>query len=115
MEDMMQKLKEVLSDEESMRQIEELAQMFSSQVISEEQNATEQGDASMPDLAAISGLLGAFGAQSNTTDKNTALLLALREHLSDERKERIDRAIKLMRLIGVVRTAKESGLLENLI
>lgn len=111
----MQKLKDVLSDEESMRQIEELAQMFSSQVISEEQQSCAESIGSMPDMAVISGLRGAFSSQSGSTDKNTALLLALKEHLSPERQERIDRAIKLMRLVDIVKTAKESGLLENLI
>ncbi len=112
----MQKLKDVLSDEESMRQIEELAQMFSSQVISEEQQSCAESIGSMPDMAVISGLLGAFSSQSgNGNNKNTALLLALKEHLSPERQDRIDRAIKLMRLVDIVKTAKESGLLENLI
>ena len=45
----------------------------------------------------------------------TALLLALRPHVSQERQQRIDRAVKLLRLYTMWSILKESGLLQDLI
>lgn len=109
----MSKLTELLSDEESRQQIDELAKMLSSELNINEQNAG-QPQSPLPDFAAISKLMSAFDKTSQQ-DKNLSLLIALREHLCPERQERVDRAIKLMRVLEIAKTAKESGLLENLI
>lgn len=115
MDDMMSKLSQIMSDEESRRQIEELAQMLSSEIGQSENDSSDDGVcSSMPDFAAISKLIGAFDKGAGS-DKNQQLLIALRAHLCPERQERIDRAIKLMKVIDMAKTAKESGLLENLI
>jgi len=39
-------------------------------------------------------------------------LLALKPHLTDERQQRIDKAVKLLRIISVIPLLKEQGLLE---
>ena len=51
----------------------------------------------------------------NCEDSNTQLLMALRPHLKVERQERVDRAVKLMKLIAVWNAAKESGLLNDIL
>jgi hypothetical protein len=55
--------------------------------------------------------VGAF----SQSDKNSELLLALKPHLSAERQQKVDKAIKLLKLIAVWNMAKESGLLDNII
>lgn len=114
MDEMMSKLSQIMSDEESRRQIEELAQMLSSEIGQSESDTAADTCSSMPDFAAISKLIGAFDKGAGG-DKNQQLLIALRAHLCPQRQERIDRAIKLMKVIDIAKTAKESGLLENLI
>ena len=58
-------------------------------------------------------LQGLFSNQQD--DKNAALLLALRPHVSEARQQRIDRAVKLLRLYAMWSVLKESGLLQELI
>lgn len=174
MDELMQKLQSVLSDEESMNQIRSLASMFggNSENSSDAQqsppspqnNQTEasaapsQPEINMDDisklLASISGdnsqqsnnsatqdnqniLSGLFGSSnqnqhdsnqmpfdlskmmalgnviSNASkpDKNTELLLALKPHLKAEKQGKVDKVIKIFKLISIWPAIKDSGLL----
>ncbi len=103
----MGKFEELLSDEESVKQLTELAQMF--------MNESGNGEGrSIPDIESVMKLSGLVGAFSQS-DKNSELLLALKPHLSAERQQKVDKAIKLLKLIAVWNMAKESGLLDNII
>ena len=102
----MEKLSSILSDEESLKQVAELAQMLMS-----DGDAGENKD--IPDASSImklSSLAGVFSQQ----DRNTQLLLALRPHLSDERQKKVDNAVKILKLVTVWNTAKESGIIDEL-
>lgn len=118
MEDFMQKMQSILSDEESMQQLQELAQMFRSGM-AEESSDAEQPAGGAEDL--FQGLdfakLMQIGSmlQTQETDKNTALLLALRPHLSAERQGKVDRAVKLLKLYALWIMLKESGMLGDLL
>lgn len=109
MDDLMGKLGELLSDEESVKQLTELAQMLMSESGGERDSPAE---GSAPDLGAVMKLSGLMGAFSQN-DRNAELLLALKPHLSEERRKKVDKAIKLLRLIAVWNIAKESGLLDD--
>ena len=111
MDDIMGKLGELLSDEESVKQLAELAQMLMSEGGGE---GEAEGEAPAPDLGAIMKLSGLMGAFSQS-DRNAELLLALKPHLSAERQKRVDKAIKLLKLIAVWNIAKESGLLNDIL
>ncbi len=120
MDDMMGKIGELLSDEESVRQLSELAQMFMSDAASAEEN-NESGKAEgnqqegngidISSIIKLTGLLGSAGQ----SDKNTELLMALRPHLKAEKQKRVDKAVKLLKLIAVWNIAKDSGLLNDMI
>lgn len=106
MDDTMEKLSSILSDEESLKQVAELAQMLMS-------DGDADGNKDIPDVSSImklSSLAGAFSQQ----DRNTQLLLALRPHLSDERQKKVDNAVKILKLVTVWNTAKESGIIDEL-
>ena len=114
MDDMMGKINEILSDEESMAQIKQLAEML---------GVGMNGDAAPPpenssgdggfDFAKIMQLQGL--AQSATqNDKNANLLLALQPHLSEERQVKVTRAVKILKLLSVISAAKQAGILDNL-
>lgn len=111
MDDVMGKLGELLSDEESVKQIAELAQMLMSEG---EGNGGTDGETQAPDLGAIMKLSGLMGAFSQS-DRNAELLLALKPHLSAERQKKVDKAVKLLKLIAVWNIAKESGLLNDIL
>lgn len=44
-------------------------------------------------------------------DKNSELLLALRPHLQDKNKQKVDQAVKILKLLSLLPIIKESGLL----
>ncbi len=114
MDDITQKIQSLLNDEESMRQIQELAAMFSGNGDSS-QNDGKSGDGLPSDglginPAAIMQLMGAMSAQ----DKNCELLLALKAHLSAEKQQKIDKAVRMMKLYNAFTAMKENGMLEDM-
>ena len=115
MDDIMERISELLSDEESVKQLSELAQMLVSEdgSASDTANAEKQSD-EQPDLGAVLKLTSLVGAVSNDS-KNTDLRRALKPHLSADKQKRVDKAIKLMKLLAMWNIAKDSGLLQELI
>ena len=123
MDDVMDKVSGLLSDEESVRQLSELAKMFMSDVNGEPTDTAEEAPVEdsagsdgggMPDIETILKLTSLAGAFTQS-DKNADLLLALKPHLGEEKQKRVDRAVKLLKLIAVWNMAKESGLLKDII
>ncbi|WP_028516663.1 hypothetical protein [Ruminococcus flavefaciens] len=115
MDDLMSRINELLSDEESVRQLSELAQMinFENTEDSENKNSDETTE-DQPDLSSIIKLTGLISAASQQ-DKNAELLLALKPHLGTEKQKRVDKAIKLLKLLAIWNIAKDSGLLQEII
>ncbi len=112
-DDLGSKMQELLSDPESMQQISELAAML--------QGGSGEDDAPQPSAAGstafdpklllhLSQLM-----QTQQPDQNAALLLALKPHLGQRRQQRTDQAVKLLRLYGLWKAAKQSGMLHDLI
>lgn len=65
------------------------------------------------DIETIMKLMDVF-SQLNSSDKNTELLLALKPHLREENQAKVDRAVKLMKLMSVFMLLRESGLGDKL-
>lgn len=116
----MEKIGKLLSDGESMKQLSELAQLLMSETKSnEESNLTDneecnENSGNMPDISSITKIAGLMGAFSQN-DKNTELLLALKPHLREERQQKVDKAIKMLKLIAIWNIAKESGLIDDIL
>lgn len=125
MDDIAEKIESLLADEESMRQIRELAAMFSAGNggFSEDGGTASDGgtgseDAGFPDFsdfpdinfAAVMQLIGAM----SRSDKNCDLLIALKPHLCTERQLKLDRAVKLLKLYNAFAAMRESGMLNDL-
>ncbi len=124
MDDFFGKMQELLSDPESMKQISELAQMLQNDSdaasvppsVPESQSSAESNDAcGIPFDPMMLMKIGELMGSAQKQDENTALLMALRPHLRQERRDRVDRAVRLLRLITVWGTMKESGMLQNLL
>lgn len=138
MDDLMSKLQSVLNDEKSMKQLNEFANMLSSEQSeqSSSANSTQQPDFSQllnnlglnseqpqksqppPVPPAPTGIdmakllqLQAIMQQANKHDKNVDLLLALKPLLKEENQVKIDRLIKIFKLFAVYPLLKQSGLL----
>lgn len=116
MDNLIEKIGELLSDEESVKQISELAQMFISDNSenSEKCDDSDENDSlfSSFDFEKIMKLQEIFSAFSEK-DKNTELLLALKPYLKDEKKKKVDKAIKIMKLLAVWNIVKNSGMLND--
>ena len=127
LDDIAEKIQSLLTDEESMRQIRELAAMFSGgEDFSADGNA---GAAASGEFSGVSSeqeqegfdgfgidpliLMQLIGA-ATASDKNCDLLKALRPHLSQEKQQKLDRAVKLLKLYNVFVTMRESGMLNDL-
>lgn len=125
MDDVFGKIGELLSDEESVKQLSELAQMFMGEASSEAYNngSAEDGESGAQnesvspfgsfDLGALMKIQSLMGAM-NQPDKNSELLLALKPHLKEEKREKVDKAVKLLKIIAVWNVIKDSGLLKDL-
>ncbi len=123
MDDLMGKLSALLSDPESMRNLSELAAMLQ-QPEQPTAEATETVDvppdadgstAEMPgmDFGKLMAMASVIGQMQD--DENTALLLALKPHLREERAKRVDTAVKLLRIYRIAMVLREQGILGDLL
>ncbi len=111
MDDLAEKIQSILSDEESMKQIKELAEMFGAG----QSDNNDAGSASPPkdsfsqmlDPAALMQLMQVLSKH----DESCELISSLKPFLSPEKQERADRAIKLLKLYNVYIALRDSGML----
>ncbi len=119
MDDIAQRISEILSDEESMKQLGEIAQMLGLSPDSAPQpepRSSSGGESAppdsggIPDIAAMMSLVSKI-KEAGTDDDNISFLNALRPLLSEEKRPKIDRAVKILRLINLLPILKDSGIL----
>lgn len=114
MEDIAEKIQSVLSDPDSMRQLGEIAQMLGFSPDEQSSNLPQQQPApdlgGMPDITALMSLAGKL-REAGGNDNNINLLNALRPLLNDEKRVKIDRAIKILKIINLLPILRDSGIL----
>ena len=97
-----------------MRQIKELAEMFSSAGDSSPPQDTPPNGSDSSGLnidpLALMQLAGTFSQKDDACE----LIAALKPFLSDEKQTKADRAMKMLRLYNVFTVMKESGMLNDL-
>lgn len=131
MDDMMGKMQSLLSDPESVQQLQELAQMLQSQGETANPSHTTsdvpgQQVADVLSAPAVNGgglefggldmgMLMKLSRMLGTVDggRDTALLLALKPHLKAERQQKVERAVKFLKLFSLYHTLKENGMLKD--
>jgi hypothetical protein len=126
-----EKISELLSDPESIRQINELADMLR-EGLSEANTQTESEQPQSPaaseergnpedlsgepfggvDFAQILQILALISDPPK--DKNVDFLSALKPLMSEEKQPKIERSIKLLKLYDMYAVLKENGLIPNL-
>ena len=115
MDDLSEKLTDILNDPESMQKVRQMAESIlggEGDPAPKQTESPSEGLASLlgeTDLSAITSLISRM--KSNQSDPRVQLILALRPHLSEKRRERADAAIRLLKLIDLLPLIKESGLL----
>ena len=122
MEDLSTKLTQLLNDPEGMKQLQSMAQglMGEGGLDLSALMPQVQEKPVMPDISELMGgispdqmgmmmkLMSAFN--STKEDDRTRLLMALRPHLTDKRQQRVDQAVKLLKLASVLPLISESGI-----
>lgn len=118
MDNMNDMLSSVLGDPESLRQIQELADMLKGETGSGSQDNNSPADPVSDssegfDPAMLMSIMSAVSAAGGD-DKNRSLILALKPYLSSERQARADKAVKFLKMYAVFNELKKSGMLNNL-
>ena len=122
MEDLSTKLTQLLNDPEGMKQLQSMAQglmgeggLDLSALMPQQQEKPVipdigglMGDISPDQMGMMMKLMSAFN--STKEDDRTRLLMALRPHLTDKRQQRVDQAVKLLKLASILPLISESGI-----
>ncbi|MBE7036294.1 MAG: hypothetical protein E7403_03260 [Ruminococcaceae bacterium] len=93
-----------------------LSALSDSKTEGENEDDTEEGSGIGFDPALLIKLQGLMGELGNSEqDKSSALLSAIKPFLSDEKKPKVDQAIKLLKLSRIAKTAQDLDLFKGLL
>ncbi len=113
MDDLNQKLAGILNDPESMNRIKEMAESILSKPESPKEDDSVFGTLDGAELSNIMSIVSKLNQKNE--DARTSLLSALKPHLSEPKREKVDTAIKILRLLDLLPLLKESGILGKII
>lgn len=112
MDDLSRKLADMLNDPDTLNQVRQMAES----ILGEEKK--EETAPKAPDISDIFGgvdissLISIISRlKSSENDDRTKLLYALKPHLSEPRREKVDTAIKILKAIELLPLLKDSGIL----
>lgn len=107
MDELNERLSALLSDPGGMEKIKEMAQ----NLLGSASPTPAQGvsDNSEIDVAAVTRMLSLLKS-NNKDDNRIKLLLALKPNLSDEKQQKVDSAIKILKLVELAPLLKDAGL-----
>lgn len=112
MDDLSSKLAEIMNDPESMNRVRKMAEGLLAEK-DDSKSESSDFDSSMFDGVDIEKVMQIVSLlKSRSDDSRTKLLLALKPNLSSKRQEKVDNAIKLLKLIEILPALKQSGLLD---
>lgn len=124
MDDLNQKISEILSDPQALEQIKGLGEMLGLNNASNESvhNKPENTDiapksvigANSPDMMGMVTKLAPIMSSLNKEDDTTRLLFALRPFLSPQRQKKLDEAGKLLKMMKLLPLIKDLNLLDSL-
>lgn len=114
MDELTAKLSEILNDPESMNKVRAMAENLFSDSDEEEKCQSPTlfdgaGDFSPDDISRFMKIFSRLNSKEK--DTRSDLLLALKPHLSEEKQQRVDSAVKILRLLELLPLIKESGLI----
>ncbi len=113
MDDLNKKLADILNNPESMNRVKEMAESILSQSEKPPEDESIFGNVGSDELMNIMSIVSKLNQNNN--DARTNLLSALKPHLSEPKRDKVDTAIKILRLLDLLPILKESGILGKLI
>lgn len=108
MDDLNEKLSELLNDPDGMEKIRKMAQTL----LGESEKPPEDSGNTLPniDMASVAKVMSLLKS-NRQDDKRIKLLYALKPNLSPEKQEKVDSAIKILKLIELAPLLGEAGLI----
>ena len=107
MDDLKEKLSDILNDPKSLEQLKNMAES----IFSGEDSNPPQND-NMPPIENIGAIMSILSKLNGKEENDrTRLINSLKPYLSDSRKQKADNAIKLLKVIELWPLIKESGML----
>lgn len=111
MDDLGEKLAGLLNDPDTMDRVRKMAENILGEKEPEPQPSPDLGSLlGASEMQTIISLIGKLN--SGGEDSRTKLLTALKPHLSEPRREKVDTAIKILRMLELLPLLKESGILK---
>lgn len=112
MDDLTDKISELLSNPSALDQIRSMAEGLLGASADNPPPKKDPLPLEMPPNIDFGKLMNVMGKlKTNKNDERSRLLLALKPHLSDKRQEKVDKAIKILRLLDMLPLLQDSGLL----
>lgn len=109
MDDLSRTLADLLNDPESLNGFKQMAESIMGNESSKD-NETDNDNSFLDgiDIGKLMTLISSFNNMK--ADNNTKLLSALKPHLSEPKREKVDTAIKILKLLEVLPLIKDLGL-----
>jgi hypothetical protein len=112
MDDLSEKLADLLNNPESMEQVRKMAESILGEETQKKETSPLDSIGEIlggGELQTIMSIMGKI--KSAESDNRTQLLAALKPHLSVPRQEKVDTAIKILKVIEILPLIKESGII----
>lgn len=106
MDDISERLSALLNDPEGMEKIKKMAENM---LGPKEEKVSEPLEEMGLDMASLTRAIGLLKNKNEENDR-VKLLLALKPHLSLEKRERVDVAVKILKLLDMAPLLKEMGI-----
>ncbi len=111
MDDIADKISSLLESKDGMEKLKTMAQSLLGNQENEQSSGLGDLLSGMPLPDNMGALMEAASAMSaSKNDPRVKLLLALKPHLSEARRERVDKAVKILQLVSVAPLISKSGL-----
>lgn len=111
MDDLSEKLGSILSDPSAMKEIAQLASQLGVESPGTQKEPDPPKNDSADMMSMMSGLMPLMGSL-NREDDTTRLLDAIRPFLSEERREKLDKAKKMLRMMKLLPLIREMNLFD---
>lgn len=108
MDDISEKLATILNDPDSMSRVRQMAESILGGEKQKEESVSDSG-IKAEDMQTIMSLISRFN--STRDDDRTRLLMALKPHLSEPKREKVDTAVKILKMLELLPLIRESGLI----
>lgn len=117
MDELGEKLSQILNDPDSMNRVRAMAESLLSGKEEKAEQEEKTGFLGGEGIGAeeMEGLVKLFSRlNSSELDNRSRLLMALKPHLSDEKQKKVDSAVKILKLLELWPLIKDSGLISFL-